>query len=117
MSICSTGLGESDTILVVSPKGACRMLGCSITRLYELLNAREIVSYRDGKSRKILVASIRSYIDRQIAAEETKERKGWTDRATQARMSKNTVMMKPSPVVPSTAKVKSPPVPRRPSSS
>jgi|tagenome__1003787_1003787.scaffolds.fasta_scaffold20317397_1 hypothetical protein len=81
---------ENCDVLVVSPKGACRMLGCSITRLYEILNAREIVSYRDGKSRKILVTSIRSYIDRQVAAEETKQRKGWTDRATQARMSKHT---------------------------
>jgi hypothetical protein len=67
------------------------MLGCSITRLYELLNAREILSYRDGKSRKILVASIRSYIDRQIAAEETKVRKGWTDRATSARQARKRV--------------------------
>jgi hypothetical protein len=68
------------------------MLGCSITRLYELLNAREVVSYRDGKSRKILVASIRSYIDRQIAAEVSRERKGWTDRATKARMSRKRVV-------------------------
>jgi excisionase family DNA binding protein len=74
--------------LVVAPKAACRMLACSTTRLYELLNAKEIESYRDGKSRRILVASVRAYVARQVAAESTKPSKGWTDRATQARMLK-----------------------------
>jgi hypothetical protein len=64
MSIPSTGLGDSD-ILVVSPKGACRMLACSITRLYELLNTRQLQSYRDGKSRKVLVTVVHQQTDRR----------------------------------------------------
>jgi hypothetical protein len=83
--------------LVVPPKGACRMLSCSITRLYELLNSREIESYRDGKSRKVVVASIRSYVSRQIAAEDSKSRKGWTDKATQARIARKNARDVPVP--------------------
>ena len=58
MSIHSTGLGH-DEPLVVSPRRARLMLDCSNTRLYELIAARELDTYKDGKSRKITVASIR----------------------------------------------------------
>lgn len=51
-------------IVVKVPK-ACEMLSASKTRLYELLAAGEIASIRDGKMRKILVASIHAYVDRQ----------------------------------------------------
>jgi hypothetical protein len=78
-------------ILVVSPKKARLMLDCSMTRLYELLNSKEIESYRDGKSRRILVASLRSYVGRQCAAEDTKPSRGWTDRATKARISRRSL--------------------------
>jgi hypothetical protein len=83
-SICSAGLGDSEP-LVVSPRRARQMLDCSMTRLYELINSGEIQSYRDGKSRKAIVASIKAHIARQLEAEATKVRVGWTDRATQAR--------------------------------
>jgi excisionase family DNA binding protein len=85
-----SGLPEAEA-LVVSPKAACRMLACSLTRLYELLNSKEIQSYRDGKSRRILVASLKSYVARQCAVEETKPSRGWTDRATKVRMSRRTL--------------------------
>jgi excisionase family DNA binding protein len=65
-SICSTGLGDDD-LLLVKPKRACQMLNCGITHLYELLAAREIQSFKDGKSRKIVVQSMRDYIARQLA--------------------------------------------------
>jgi hypothetical protein len=42
------------------------MLDCGRTRLYELLNAKELESYRDGKSRKITVASIQARIRRML---------------------------------------------------
>jgi hypothetical protein len=67
MSIYSTGLGK-DEPLVVSPRRARCMLDCGTTRLYELLAAQELTSYKDGKSRKITVASIEKYITRRIAA-------------------------------------------------
>jgi hypothetical protein len=44
------------------------MLDLGNTRLYELIAARELESFKAGKSRKILVASIKAYIARQIEA-------------------------------------------------
>jgi hypothetical protein len=68
MSIHSTGLSRDAEPLAVKPKRAAEMLDCGITRLYELINAKEIVSFTDGRSRKITVASIQAYIARRIAA-------------------------------------------------
>jgi hypothetical protein len=67
MNIQSTGLGD-DEALVVSPRRARRMLDCGNTRLYELIAARELETFKDGKSRKITVASIKQYIARRIEA-------------------------------------------------
>jgi hypothetical protein len=52
--------------LVVKPKIAWKMLACSNTRGYELLNAGELVSFLDGRSRKITVDSIHRYIARRL---------------------------------------------------
>ena len=87
MSICSTGLGDSEP-LVVSPKRGCQMLDCSMTRFYELLNTGQIQSYREGKSRKAIVASIKAHVARQLEQEAKKEPASWTERATSARMAK-----------------------------
>jgi excisionase family DNA binding protein len=54
--------------LVVKPKVAWKMLGCGNTRGYELLAAGELESYKDGRSRKITVASIKAFVNRQLAA-------------------------------------------------
>jgi hypothetical protein len=59
---------DHDEALVVSPRRARRMLDCGNTRLYELISARELESFKDGKSRKITIASIKSYIARRIEA-------------------------------------------------
>jgi excisionase family DNA binding protein len=72
----------------VPAKKAAPAIGVGMTRLYQLINAGEIESYRDGKARKIVVASLKAYVDRQIAAEAVKPRVGWTDRATEVRMGK-----------------------------
>lgn len=77
-----------EVALVVSPKKAASILDVGLTRVYELINEGAIESYRDGKSRKLIVASLKAYIARQIEAEATKQRKGWTDRATEMRMAK-----------------------------
>jgi hypothetical protein len=79
MSICSTGMSREERggafngsvePLVVKPAVAWRMLSCSNTRGYELLAAGKLRSFKDGKSRKIIVASIRAYIDELVAAQE-----------------------------------------------
>jgi excisionase family DNA binding protein len=50
------------------------MLGIGNTRGYELIAAGELESYRDGRSRKITVASIKRYVERQLAASGSAER-------------------------------------------
>ena len=59
---------DDDGSLVVSPRRARHLLDCGNTRLYELIAARELETYKDGKSRKITVASIKDYIARRIEA-------------------------------------------------
>lgn len=56
-----------DEPLVVSPARAKAMLDCGTTRLYELIAAGELESFRDGKSRKITVSSIRARVARKLA--------------------------------------------------
>jgi hypothetical protein len=68
MSIHSTGTSNWEGALVVKPKTAWKMLACSNTRGYELLAAGEITSFLDGRSRKILVSSIRAYVARRLEA-------------------------------------------------
>ena len=70
MSCCSTGACDP-AALVVKPKVAWKMLACSNTRGYELLSAGELESFLDGRSRKIIVASIHRYIARRLEAEKT----------------------------------------------
>lgn len=54
--------------LVVPPRQACTMLSIGLTRCYELMNAGELQSFKDGKSRKVTVSSITAYIDRRLGA-------------------------------------------------
>jgi hypothetical protein len=67
MSIHSTRMSDLGP-MVVKPRQAELMLSCSHKRLYELLAAGELQSFRDGSSRKIVVDSIRQYIARRLAA-------------------------------------------------
>jgi excisionase family DNA binding protein len=59
-----TGRRSADIVepLAVSPRDACRLLAIGNTRLYELLERGELVSYREGRARRITVASIRGRI-------------------------------------------------------
>jgi excisionase family DNA binding protein len=72
MSVEITGFSH-DEPLVVSPARAKAMLDVGHTKLYELLEAGELESYRDGKSRKITVASIKARIARKLAESRAKE--------------------------------------------
>jgi excisionase family DNA binding protein len=71
--------------LVVSVKTGCAVLDKGVTGLYKLIAAGEIQSYRDGRSRKLVLASLKAYVARQLSSEQKKPRKGWTDAATKAR--------------------------------
>jgi hypothetical protein len=53
---------------ITNVSGACAALDCSRNQLYELLNSAEIQSYLDGRSRKVVVASIDAYIARRVEA-------------------------------------------------
>jgi hypothetical protein len=93
-TMASSVTEESHNIapLVTSPKVARVLIDCSMTRLYELLNSGEISSYRDGKSRKIIVSSLKDLIERRLREEAAKEKRGWTERATLARVKKRKLM-------------------------
>src|SRR5262245_58243845 len=76
MSSMSTGLSRREkraqpslsvAPLAVPPREAARLLSVSLTRLYELMRAGELVSYRDGRARRITTASIHQRMARQIA--------------------------------------------------
>lgn len=52
--------------LVVKPNQAMRLLDCSRAVLYQMINAGELESYRDGAARKITMESIRRRIERKL---------------------------------------------------
>jgi hypothetical protein len=54
--------------LVVKPRDACTMIGCSHRRLYQLMADHELESFKDARSRKITVESIKSYIAQKLTA-------------------------------------------------
>ena len=64
MKVIKTADGER---IVVSPRRACHLLDCGNTRLYELLQAKQLESYLDGRSRRITVDSIRRYVAQRLA--------------------------------------------------
>jgi len=63
-----TTAGPQPPPLVVTPKEAARLLALSPGSLYGLMRAGELESFRDGRSRKIIMASIERYVARQLAA-------------------------------------------------
>jgi hypothetical protein len=67
--------GASDSPLVVKMRGAQSMLGeCSRKHLYALIAQCELDSLKDGRSRKVTVASIRAYIARRVEAAKEAEK-------------------------------------------
>jgi hypothetical protein len=56
--------------LVVRPRIAAKLLGCSVGRVYELIASGILQSYLDGpKSRKVTTDSIRTHVARQLEAD------------------------------------------------
>ena len=78
MSQMSTGLSRHEkraqpppsvAPLAVPPSQAALMLSMGISRLYRLLRTGVLQSYRDGRSRRVVVTSIHDHIARQLAAD------------------------------------------------
>src|SRR5690348_7737509 len=85
----SAGHVDVDGALVVGPARACKILNTGMTRLYELLAAGELVSYRDGSRRQITVKSIQDYVDHQLAVTDAPSF-GDVTAATEARQRRRT---------------------------
>jgi excisionase family DNA binding protein len=56
------------TPLAVPPEAAAQMLGIRPSKLYELLRDGEVESFQCGSARRVVVESIRDYIERRVAA-------------------------------------------------
>jgi excisionase family DNA binding protein len=54
--------------LAVPPQEASRLLSVGMSRLYKLMRTGELESYRDGRSRRITMDSIKKRMARQLAA-------------------------------------------------
>ena len=63
------GGGGADNVkpLLVSPSQARKLLGVSLSGLYNLLNSGALESFRIGGSRKITMASIERFIAERVA--------------------------------------------------
>ena len=71
--------------LVASPNQAMRAIQVSRKKLYDLINAGELDSYKEGKSRRITVKSINEYIERRLAAEAARCGRAASDPKDQSR--------------------------------
>jgi excisionase family DNA binding protein len=67
-SIERSSAAPSVAAIAVTPREACRLLSLGGSRVYDLMKSGELVSYQDGRARRITVASIHAYVERQIAA-------------------------------------------------
>ncbi|MCH9751493.1 MAG: helix-turn-helix domain-containing protein [Alphaproteobacteria bacterium] len=54
--------------LAVSPSEAARIMGLGRTKLYELLSANELKSFKLGARRLIRVSEIEAFLDRRAEA-------------------------------------------------
>ena len=50
--------------LLLNPEEAAAVLGIGRSRVFELMRERELLSVRIGRSRRVPVAAIRSYVER-----------------------------------------------------
>jgi hypothetical protein len=66
--VTGRAVGEHLEPLAVSPRETRQLLSIGNTRLYELLNAGELESYQEGRSRRITMRSIRARIERLLGA-------------------------------------------------
>jgi hypothetical protein len=67
MSNVKSGPGDQERLLV-RPRRACYLLDCGTTHLYTLIAKGELTSLLDGRSRKVTVESINSYIAKRLTS-------------------------------------------------
>jgi excisionase family DNA binding protein len=58
---------ETDRTLLLSPDDACRHLGISRASLWKLMGSGEIASFKIGKLRRIPLAGLEAWVERQVA--------------------------------------------------
>jgi excisionase family DNA binding protein len=75
---CMVTLSKLDGVepLVVTPREACALLNIGNTRLYRLISEKQLDSYREGRARRIPMASIKAYIARCLAESTGKRGRG-----------------------------------------
>jgi excisionase family DNA binding protein len=66
--VTSRKIGADLEPLAVSPRQARVLLGIGNTRLYQLIANGELVSYQEGRARRITMQSIRARVTRLAAA-------------------------------------------------
>jgi excisionase family DNA binding protein len=66
MSITHLQSADSEGPLVATPNQAMKRLQISRSTLYALLNASDLESYTQGRSRRITIRSITSYVERRL---------------------------------------------------
>ena len=55
------------TPLAVPPKTGFEMIGVGVTKGYELINSRELETFKVGRATRITTASIERYVERRLA--------------------------------------------------
>jgi len=104
MSICSTGLSRTEKKggrlgareplpepFAVRTRVAAHLLSCGMTRLWQLIGAGELETFRDGRARRVVTASIRRYVANRIEAQHSEPRPCQPERAIAARIEKSRV--------------------------
>jgi hypothetical protein len=51
----------------VAPMVAFGLVGCGVTKGYELIALRELEAYKIGRATRVTMASIRAYVARRLA--------------------------------------------------
>jgi excisionase family DNA binding protein len=74
----------------VSPLEAARLLSLGISRVYQLMRSGELVSYRDGRLRRITMASVHDHMTRQLAAASASGWQQWEHNPAQRRKQQQT---------------------------
>jgi hypothetical protein len=74
MSAQTAGLGPDEALGVVGVSRAKEMLGgVGTTYFYQMISDGLLESYKEGKSRKVTIRSIKAHIERRLAESGSRE--------------------------------------------
>lgn len=68
MAVMLTHHETSETLRSVSLDRAAELLGCKRSRLFELLAAKELPSFKIGRERRVLLRDLEDFVAAQIEA-------------------------------------------------